>query len=449
MLQPRIHLMPPLLANQIAAGEVVERPASVVKELLENSLDAGATQIHIDLERCGIERIRIRDDGHGIVKEDLALAVSRHATSKVLKPEDLQAIASLGFRGEALASIAAVAKIALTSKAQTEEHAWCFQSDPAVIDSYQLEPAAHPQGTTIDVNHLFFNMPARRKFLRSDRTELNHLETIVKQIALSRHDVQIILKHQQSILISARKADTPIQIKQRIASICGQSFIDDAIEIDVSDDSLHLYGWLGRLDSARTQTDTQYFYVNGRIVRDKTLNHAVRMAYQDLIPEGRYPCYVLYLELPPATVDVNVHPTKHEVRFYQSRHIHDFVAFHLDRALHGSSLSQSDITSSATQDEMQYLATTNISKLAIQEPLATYYAPLIQSPMINSFDENKIESPVSTLNEFNNNSSLISNEIENNRVTPAKQSSYQLIGLIKNSHLLVEHAVGLVIFNIE
>jgi DNA mismatch repair protein MutL len=439
--------MSSLLANQIAAGEVVERPASVIKELLENCLDAGATQIQIDLERSGIERIRIRDDGCGIVKDDLLLAISRHATSKVLQPEDLQAINSLGFRGEALASIAAVAKISLTSKAQDTEHAWCLQYDPSQ-DISKLEPAAHPQGTTIEVNHLFFNVPARRKFLRSERTELGHVETIVKQIALSHHHAQIILKHQQSTLFSARKATNELQIKQRVAAICGQPFIDTALEVDCRDDAIRLYGWLGQADSARSQTDTQYFYVNGRIVRDKLLNHAVKMAYQDLIPEGRYPCYVLYLDLPPEAVDVNVHPTKHEVRFYEARQIHDFVTFHLDRTLHGSALNQTKTNMTNEQqyhsNEMQFITSddkVNIAQsVAIQEPSASYRISSQLPHYHKTFDEKSIHFSSITPHQIPSaNKENIKNDLP----------EFKLIGIMKNEYILVEIAQGLLIIDLE
>lgn len=349
---PRIQRMSTLLANQIAAGEVVERPASVVKELLENAIDAGATQIQIDLEKSGIDRIRIRDNGCGIIKEDLILALSRHASSKVTHPDDLLGIKSLGFRGEALASIAAVANISLTSKIAHAEHGWSILSQPSQLDPI-LTSAAHPTGTTVDVQQLFSNVPARRKFLRSNRTELLHIETIVRQIALSCPQIQITLKHHNSILLFAKAVSSSYPLSQRISVICNKIFMDDALVLDVADEKLHLQGYIGQVSSARTQTDMQYFYVNGRIVRDKLMQHAIKMAYQDLIPEGRYPCYVLYLSLPAEEVDVNVHPTKHEVRFYEARHIHDFVAFHLDKNLRFPAVNSQNAT--IPTEEMQYL----------------------------------------------------------------------------------------------
>ena len=332
----RIQTLPLLLANQIAAGEVVERPASVVKELLENALDAGATEITIELEKAGIGCIRIRDNGHGIHKEDLPLAISRHATSKILSVEDLQAISSLGFRGEALASIAAVARLSIKSKIEAEELAWCLLSDPLEAQA-QISPTAHPKGTTIEIRDLFFSVPARRKFLRSDRTELLQIEAVVKQIALSYTHVQFTLKHEKNTLFMIKAAHHPNEARLRIGTVCGKLFLDHSLPIDVNDSTYHLHGWIGTAGAARTQSDHQYFYVNGRIVRDKLINHALKMAYQAHVPEGRYPVYALYFTLPVDQVDVNVHPTKHELRFYESRHVHDFLAFHLAQAWSGSS----------------------------------------------------------------------------------------------------------------
>jgi len=445
-IAPRIRIMPPLLANQIAAGEVVERPASVVKELLENCLDAHATQIHIDLDHSGIERIRIRDDGNGIIKDDLMLALSRHATSKIAHPDDLYTIKSLGFRGEALASIAAIAKVNLISRPPATEHAWSVHHDPSQPEP-TLQPAAHPPGTTIEVENLFFNVPVRRKFLRSDRTELGHIETVVKQLALARPDVHIVLKHQQSTLLNAKRATNTAQIRQRLAAICGQPFIDKALTVDVADKVLRLHGWLGQADTARTQTDTQYFYVNGRIVRDKLLNHAVKMAYHDCIPEGRHPCYVLYLELPPDAVDVNVHPTKHEVRFYESRHVHDFVAFHLDRALHGNHFSTTaDTDQPVAADEPQemafLLASGNLSPapaLTVKETAAPYhrsapfksYPPLM--PATTVIGEAAVLTPVA---------------IKPHTSMPPLPE-FKLIGLTQQQYLLVEQHTDLLIIHIE
>ncbi|NNM58331.1 MAG: DNA mismatch repair endonuclease MutL [Legionellales bacterium] len=443
-MHTRIHLMPSLLANQIAAGEVVERPASVVKELLENCLDAGATQVFIDLERSGIECIRIRDNGAGIVKDDLGLAISRHASSKVLQAADLQAINSLGFRGEALASIAAVAKVNLTSKTQEDEHAWSLKYDPA-NENMHIEPASHPQGTTVEVSHLFFNVPVRRKFLRSDRTELEHIETVVKQIALSRHDIQIILKHRQSTLLHSRQASTIVQTRQRIGAICGQPFIDHALEINFFDKVMRLTGWLGLAEASRSQSDGQYFYVNGRIVRDKVLNHAVKMAYQDVIPEGRYPCYVLYLELPADTVDVNVHPTKHEVRFYESRQVHDFIVFHLERALHHGVLSESpekDHEHDLSPSTSQQVINNKTQKIATKPPAKPFSEHFIREPSARYAHETTVE--VAQTSSVAKASPLVIKPMDE-----IKTINFKFLGLVKKAFLLVEIEEGLAIIELE
>ncbi len=326
----RIHLMPTRLVNQIAAGEVVERPASVVKELLENSLDAAATRIEVDVEQGGIKSIRIRDNGYGIHKDDLALSLSSHATSKISSIEDLEQVKSLGFRGEALPSIASVSRLSLTSRWHDEAEAWCV--DAQVNDQFDVKPAAHANGTTVEVRDLFYNVPARRKFLRTEKTEFGHLEDVVKRIALRHFDVDITLRHNNRAVRQLRKAEDRLQRENRIAGVCGPAFIENAVYIDYAIDDLRLWGWIAKPVFSRSQADMQYFYVNGRMVRDRLVTHAVRQAYQDVLYHGRHPAYVLFLELDPSTVDVNAHPGKHEVRFRQSRQVHDF----LFRAIHKS-----------------------------------------------------------------------------------------------------------------
>lgn len=330
----RIHLLSPQLANQIAAGEVVERPASVVKELLENSLDAGARKIDIDIENGGIKLIRLRDDGSGIDKGDLALALSRHATSKIHQLEDLEAVASLGFRGEALASISSVARLALTSRTADQEAAWQVQAEGRDMEAI-LSPAAHPQGTTVEVRDLFFNTPARRKFLKTEQTEFRHLEEVIKRMALSRFDVAFNLQHNGRRVQQLRPVDGEQARERRLASLLGGGFIEQAVHLDVSADAsgLRLWGWIGLPTYSRSQADQQYFFVNGRIIRDKVVTHAVRQAYADVLFHGRQPAFALYLELDPALVDVNVHPTKHEVRFRESRLVHDFIFRTLHRVI--------------------------------------------------------------------------------------------------------------------
>ncbi len=315
-----IKILEPQLANQIAAGEVVERPASVVKELLENSLDAGADQIDIEIKNGGIQLIRIRDNGAGIHKDDLQLALSRHATSKISSQDDLTHINTLGFRGEALASIKSVSRLTITSKYQNEKNAWQILDD-------KLQPSAYPEGTSIEVRDLFYNVPARRKFLRTEKTEFNYLEEVVRRIALSHFDIGISLKHNERSILNLSPAKTKTEQERRITNIFGATFMQNAVHIDTKNIDLKLSGWIGLPTFSRSQPDLQYFYINNRIVRDKLLSHAVRQAYQDVIQNNRYSAFILYLQLDPAMIDVNVHPTKNEVRFKDTRLIHDFV-FH-------------------------------------------------------------------------------------------------------------------------
>ncbi|MCP5141558.1 MAG: DNA mismatch repair endonuclease MutL [Chromatiales bacterium] len=327
-----IRQLPPQLINQIAAGEVVERPASVVKELLENSLDAGARRIEVDIEGGGIRRILIRDDGGGIPEDELALALARHATSKITSLADLEAVGSLGFRGEALPSIASVSRLTLTSRSADAEHAFAVSSDGSDrVDA--PKPAAHPQGTAVDVRDLFYNTPARRKFLRTEQTEFRHLEQVVKRIALSRFDVAMQMRHNQRASLRFDASDTRQGWEKRVAEVCGAPFIENAVFVDQQIGELRLWGWIARPTFSRSQADMQYFYINGRMARDKLIGHAVRQAYQDVLYHGRHPAFVLYLELDPTLVDVNAHPTKHEVRFRDQRRVHDFLFSTVHRAL--------------------------------------------------------------------------------------------------------------------
>jgi len=322
----RIRPLDSLLANQIAAGEVVERPAAVVKELLENSLDAGARNIQVDVEQGGVGLIRVHDDGCGIAQVDMLLALARHATSKVYSQDELMHVMSLGFRGEALASIASVSRLALSSRGESDEHG-------SRIDPHgTLVPCAHPRGTTVEVRDLFYNTPARRKFLRAERTEFEHLAEMVRRVVLSRFDVALTLRHNGRQVLAVRPALDAQQREQRLAAICGRPFVQQAVTVDFAFPGLQLRGWLLRPEAARAQADLQYFYINGRMIRDRVVTHAVRQAYGDALYPGRHPAYVLYLDMDPAQVDVNVHPTKHEVRFRETRQVHDF----LFRALHAA-----------------------------------------------------------------------------------------------------------------
>jgi DNA mismatch repair protein MutL len=328
----RVQLLPIQLINQIAAGEVVERPSSVVKELVENCFDAGATTINIDIEQGGARRIRIRDDGCGIVKEDLPLALSRHATSKIASFEDLERVASMGFRGEALPSISSVSRLTLISRVAEADCAWKVSADGSEV-GFDLQPDPHPQGTTIDVRDLFYNTPARRKFLKTEKTEFAHIEALIQKMALSRFDIGFSLSHNQKEIFQLPKATTDSEQHQRIAGIFGLVFLENSIKIDVASAGLQLTGWVGLPTFSRSQQDMQFFYVNGRLVKDKLIAHAVRQAFQDVLFNGRHPVFVLYLILDPGLVDVNAHPAKLEVRFREGRLVHDFLFSALHRAL--------------------------------------------------------------------------------------------------------------------
>ncbi|RLQ22303.1 DNA mismatch repair endonuclease MutL [Seongchinamella sediminis] len=334
----RIHRLSTRLANQIAAGEVVERPASVAKEVLENSLDAGATRVDIEVEAGGVKLIRIRDNGSGIAPEDLPLAMARHATSKISSLQDLEAVGSLGFRGEALASIGSVSRLTLTSNAAEAgsegSSAACEGREMEVV----IKPAPHPRGTTVEVRDLFFNTPARRKFLRTEKTEFNNLEEVVKRLALSRFDVAFSLRHNGRGIHQLKAGTGQVEQQRRVATVCGPAFMEQAIYVEnegggLPAGRLRLWGWVGLPTFSRSQADLQYFFVNGRVIRDKLIAHAIKQAYRDVLYHGRHPAFVLYLEVDPAQVDVNVHPTKHEVRFRDGRSVHNFIFSSLHRAL--------------------------------------------------------------------------------------------------------------------
>ncbi len=327
-----IKILPARLANQIAAGEVVERPASVVKELVENSLDSGATRIDIDIEKGGSKLIRVRDNGKGIVKDELGLALSRHATSKIHSLDDLEAIVSLGFRGEALASISSVARLTMTSRPATQDQAWSAYSEGRDM-AVKLQPTAHPIGTSVEVLDLFFNTPARRKFLRTEKTEFAHIDELLKRIALSRFDVTINIRHNGKMIRQYRAAKTDKQAEARISAVCGSAFVRHMLKIELEHQGLKLHGWVTTPEGARQQSDLQYCYVNGRMMRDKLINHAIRQSYENSLRPEQFATFVLFIELDPHQVDVNVHPAKHEVRFHQARLVHDFIYQALSDAL--------------------------------------------------------------------------------------------------------------------
>ena len=322
----RIQPLPSHLVNQIAAGEVVERPASVAKELIENSLDAGADRIEVDLEQGGVKLLRVRDNGDGIAPDELALALARHATNKIASLADLEAVATLGFRGEALPSIASVSRLEIASRRRGADRGWRLAGEGS-----EPIPAAHPEGTTVEVRDLFYNTPARRKFLRAEKTELQHIEALVRRIALARPDVGLRLGHNgRPLLQLAPTEGDPARVAQRLRELLGSGFVEHALAVNEGAVGLHLTGWVVAPAFSRSQGDLQFFYVNGRVVRDKLVTHALRQAYQDVLHHSRHPAYLLYLEIPPTQVDVNVHPAKHEVRFREGRQVHDFIF----RALH-------------------------------------------------------------------------------------------------------------------
>ncbi len=348
-----IHILPPQLANQIAAGEVVERPASVIKELIENSLDAGADRIDIDIEKGGAKVIRIRDNGCGISKDELELALTRHATSKISSLDDLESIVSLGFRGEALASVSSVSRLTLTSRPLHQQEAWQAYAEGRDMQ-VTIKPTAHPHGTTVEVLDLFFNTPARRKFLRTEKTEFNHIDEVIRRIALARFDVTINLKHNDKIVRQYRAVNNEHQEK-RLSAVCGAKFVQQAISVDWQYNDLHLHGWLHLPSNINISSDLQYIYVNGRMMRDRLLTHAIRQAYYEYLNNDSVPAYVLYLTLDPRQVDVNVHPAKHEVRFHQSRLVHDFVYQAIITALRQveQSLDNAPTSTAHTEDYAQ------------------------------------------------------------------------------------------------
>ncbi|SHJ81742.1 DNA mismatch repair endonuclease MutL [Halomonas caseinilytica] len=328
-----IQVLDPRLANQIAAGEVVERPSSVVKELVENAIDAGSRRIEVELESGGARLIRVRDDGVGIGEEDLPLALSRHATSKIASLDDLEGVASLGFRGEALASISSVSRLELMSNVEDDPTSgW-----RVVVEGRRMEPrvtpSPHPRGTSVTVRDLFFNTPARRKFLRTEKTEFGHVEEAFRRQALSRLDLGWVLRHNQKTIHQLSPGGDLVGHERRLQALLGKAFLENALHLDIETGGLRLWGWVGLPTHSRAQADQQYFFVNGRVVRDRLVAHAIRQAYRDVLFHGRHPVFVLYLEVDPAVVDVNVHPTKHEVRFRDGRMVHDFLFSSLHRAL--------------------------------------------------------------------------------------------------------------------
>ena len=372
-----IQQLPSHLINQIAAGEVVERPASVVKELVENSLDAGARSVQVDIVAGGQKLIRVRDDGSGIPADELALALSRHATSKISSLDDLEAVVSLGFRGEALPSIASVARLTLSSCAAGADRAWAVEADNGTLG--ERRPAAHPKGTTVEVHDLFYNTPARRRFLRTERTEFGHIEKWVRRLALVRPDVAFVLTHNRRAVMELRPAVTKTQQQERLAKLCGDTFAEQSVHLQHETDGVALFGWIGLPTFNRSQPDLQFWFVNGRPITDKTLSHAVKQAYRDVLFHGRFPAYVLALTMDPASVDANAHPAKHEVRFRDGRRTHGIVAQVVEAALKdtrpaGRPAAPTVMQQAAPfrQDPMPLPAGARPAPAAVRESLASY-----------------------------------------------------------------------------
>lgn len=395
-----IQKLPDTLINQIAAGEVIERPASIVKELMENSLDAAATSISVELEKGGIQRICVRDNGSGIDKSQLQMALTRHATSKISSMDELLNVASLGFRGEALPSIASVSKLSLISNTEVGDHGWELRAEGGTVES-AIKPAAHAQGTTVIVSDLFYNTPARRKFLRTEKTEYSHCEQVVKRLALANFSIAFFLRHNQKTVFSLEAANSSIEKEKRLQKLLGKAFIEHAIYFERTVESLRLSGWLAAPAFSRTQSDLQFQYVNNRNIRDKSISHAVKLAYQDVLYHGRQPAYVLFLELDPYAVDVNAHPAKHEVRFRDSRSIHDFVRQTLKQVIGELRPAQIDSANFAKLSNSIPAATTPTQTYfshggsAAEEHFRQLYTSSVNEPL-EIYATNKQHNPEST-----------------------------------------------------
>ena len=431
---PKIRVLSPQLANQIAAGEVVERPASVLKELVENSLDAGAKRIDIEVEQGGVKLLRVRDDGRGIPEAEIPLALSRHATSKISNLDDLEAVATLGFRGEALASIASVSRLSLTSNNGASQ-GWKAVSEGRDME-VDIEPAPHPLGTSVEVRDLFFNTPARRKFLRTETTEYNRIDDHAKKLALSHMNVAFSLRHNQRVNLNLNPAFSVTEQEKRVADICGTSFMEQALYVDNERTGIRLWGWIGLPTFSRSQADLQHFFVNGRQIRDKVVSHAIRQAYQDVLYHGRHPAFVLFLEIDPCDVDVNVHPTKHEVRFRDSRVIHGFVSATLQRAL----------AQDRPQDHLQPSLNHSVGAqpAELNEPKQSAMGLSINSAQYGSLPTSSRPAAQDLMNNYQ---SLYGTEQEgdHNDIPPLGFAIAQLKGI----YILAENAHGLIIVDMH
>lgn len=433
----RIQKLNHLLANQIAAGEVIERPFSVVKELIENSLDAKATKIEIDIEKGGSRKIIVRDNGVGIHADDLGLTVSRHATSKIAALPDLEQIATFGFRGEALASISAVSRFILSSSIEKEDG---WQMIVSQNEEIKLRKTAHPRGTTVEVHDLFYNTPARKKFLRSEKTEFEYIDELVKKIALKHFETQFILKHNKKIIRRYQEAHSMLLREKRLADLCGISFVENAIYIETIGNNIELKGWIALPTFSKAHPNLQYFYVNDRIVRDKMIQHATKSAYHDVMYGQRYPAFVLFLTLPPNEVDVNVHPTKQEVRFKESRFIHDFIQKSLEDALKNSLQSSYErpIAIKENTDTKNVSVDNNgIAEKILLPSLNPKQYTLNTAPTVNYKDK--------TITKFT--------QEEKTEVIRNKEEKKTLLGFalaqLKNIYILAENEEGLILVDMH
>ena len=443
-----IRLLPDQLISQIAAGEVVERPASALKELLENSLDAGASEISVSLMQGGVKQLKVTDNGSGIAQDDLAMALMRHATSKIATLEDLEAVASLGFRGEALASIASVSRTQISSRETNTKHAWRIASNGCEIAP--LEPTALDCGTIIEVNDLYYNTPARRKFLKQEATEFGHCEAAFERVALSRPDVGFMLQHNGRAI--SRYGISPA--KKRFAEVLGAEFAAESISVQEEAASLKLWGAIAKPTFSRNSRDTQYVYVNGRFVRDKLLSHAIRQAYQDVLHHDRHPAYVLFLELDPSLVDVNVHPAKTEVRFRDGQAIHRFV-FH---SLHKALATPTGVSNAATANQASFNPFNPVRPELVEGQYPKYQA---QMPLVSSLSAQQTSGFYETL--FGNNSSADNNSIalrsagdpaciENPQTNPNFHLDFPLgfaVAQIHGVYILAQNAAGLVVIDMH
>lgn len=441
----RIHPLSSQLADQIAAGEVIERPASVVKELVENSLDAGATRIEVDIEGGGVQRIRVVDNGAGIHAEDLTLALRRHATSKIASIQDLMQVQSLGFRGEALPSIASVSRLEIVSRTQDGEHAWRLRGE----EGARVEPAAHPVGTRIEMRDLFYAVPARRKFLRTERTEFSHIEEHLRRLALSHPEVGFRLSNNGREVWDLAPVQNEAGQHARLRSLLGAPFAEAVWSLDTQREDLSLQGWIAAPTYARAQADQQYFFVNGRVVRDRVVAHAVRQAYRDVLYHGRHPAFVLFLTVPADAVDVNVHPAKHEVRFREQRRIHDFLfsALHHAIAEQRPQVSSSDSTfsvSSAPGSSASSSLASNASSQAAPQIHAQARMPGLVSASLQVQEPSAHYAAASTQAETSAADSLPASESAPNDL-PLGRALAQLQGI----YILAENAQGLVLVDMH